>query len=253
MNQVLIVSEHDDIGETLKKILASDYELVQDCPDFILIAAKEEFSYFFGAKEKLQQNFPEVPMLFLWIEEDRVHILSCSNLQYMDGKTIPRSEECLLTYLNESFADMRENNHCEQQRLTDIQSEMRSNYPEQGALKVEYDNFASIFQFVEQLAKRSGQFVQMLLLSLVPSAAGRDENGDEFRLAKKLLTEAVQQTLRKNDVLTGCSDSQMLVLLMDADDDGGHFAANRIFNTFLGLYDGSAYELHYDVKPVGAK
>ncbi len=253
MNQILIVSEHDEISTAIEQMLTPEFRFVQDNPDYILIAARSEFSFLFTMKEKMQQEFQQTPMLFLWIEESCMHILSCSNLQYMDGRTIPKTGESLLAYLTNAFSAVHDNSPAQTQKLTEIQTGMRNHFPKerQGALKVEYDNFTSIFEFVEQLARRSGQYVQMLLLSLIPSGLSADESGGEFRLARELLTEAVQQTLRKNDVLTGCSESQMLVLLMDADDDGGHFAANRICNTFFGLYDGNAYTLHYDVKPVG--
>ena len=57
------------------------------------------------------------------------------------------------------------------------------------------------------------------------------------------LSEAVQIALRRNDVYTECSGAQILVLLMDADDDGGHQAANRIRNTFLGLHESALFDL----------
>jgi|GEM_PF-2136148 len=249
---LLIVSESDQICEMLNTLLTGHFRLLrnnaQTRPDFILIAAQEDFSCFFAAKEYYQNEFPEVPMLFLWIEDTCLRIVSCSNLRYMNGITIPKSPDSLLRYLNDSLMP----DAGDLQKLPEIQTDIRSHYTQKdtGAIKVEYDNFASIFQFVEQLAARSGQSVQTLLLSLLP-AGGRAHNYDLLRDARALLNEAILRTLRKNDVMTGCSDSQFLVLLMDADDDGGHLAANRIYNTFLGLYEGDAYQLHYDIKPIG--
>ncbi len=260
MKKLLIVSETEQVGAALEKILAVNFSILrsldkQSCqPDFILIAAQENFSYFFPKKEQFQQDHPRIPILFLWIEEEHLHILSCSNLRYMNGKTIPKSQDSLLEYLNLSLSKAQSIAVAEHPQLRDIQSDIRNHYPqtECGAIQVEYDNFTSIFQFVEQLAARSGQSVQTLLLTLRP-ATEQTGSEEQRQIAMSLLREAIQQTLRKNDVLTGCSDSQFLVLLMDADDDGGHLAVNRIFNTFLGLYDGDAYRLHYDIRPIGTK
>lgn len=259
MKKLLIVSETEQVGATLEKILEVNFSILrsidkQPCqPDYILIAAQENFSYFFPKKEQFQQKYPRIPILFLWIEEEHLHILSCSNLRYMNGKTIPKSQDSLLEYLNLSLSKEKYS-AAERPQLRDIQTDIREHYPqtEYGAIQVEYDNFASIFQFVEQLAARSGQSVQTLLLTLRP-VSEQKESEEQLRDAMSLLQDAIQQTLRKNDVLTGCSDCQFLVLLMDADDDGGHLAANRIFNTFLGLYDGDVYRLHYDIKPIGTK
>ncbi len=260
MKTLLIVSETEKVGESLEKALSVNFRIVrsldaQSCqPDFILIAAQENFSYFFPKKEQFQQDHPRIPMLFLWIEEEHLHILSCSNLRYMNGKTIPKSQDSLLEYLNLSLSKAQNSASADHPQLMEIQSDIRNHYlqTEYGAIQVEYDNFTSIFQFVEQLAALSGQSVQTLLLSLRPTSE-RTGAEEQLHIAMSLLQDAIQKTLRKNDVLTGCSDSQFLVLLMDADDDGGHLAANRIFNTFLGLYDGNAYRLHYDIRPIGTK
>ncbi len=252
MNRILIRSEYSEISQALCESLAVHFVLADDAPQLILIAAKDRFSYFFSMKEQLQQEYPEVPMLFLWIEETCLHILSCGDLRRMDGKTIPRSQDSLLDGLKASIAEIQETAPANPRKLSDIQSRLQNGFPQspKGAQKVEYDNFTSILHFVEQLSARSGQSAQILLLSLVPKTEGVS-SPEEFSAARQFLSDAVRQTLRKQDVLTGCSESQMLVLLMDANDDGGHFAANRIYNTFLGLYDGQAYQLQYDIRSVG--
>ncbi len=66
--------------------------------------------------------------------------------------------------------------------------------------------------------------------------------------ARNVLLDTFPQILRKNDVLTVCNNTQILVLLMDADD--GHLATHRILNAFFGSYDDEAYTLRYDIKPI---
>ena len=47
MNQILIVSEHDEISTAIEQMLTPEFRFVQDNPDYILIAARSEFSFLF--------------------------------------------------------------------------------------------------------------------------------------------------------------------------------------------------------------
>ncbi len=266
MNRVLIVSEEETLALRLEENLSQHFQILHGTafnhtlhaellPNLIAVAAKEDFSYFLEMERKLGVIFPQIPILYLWIESECIRILTSADLKNADRTTVPLLENG--SNLHEVLSAVMNQNADTQQALNllELQNNLRSSHQTDagnGALQVEYDNFAGIYRFVEQLAVRSGQSVQTLLLTLVPyndSAASQEA----MHHAMQLLSQAIRMTLRKNDVLTGCSHSQMLVLLMDADDDGGHLAANRIFNTFLGMYDGDAYELHYDIKPIGAK
>ncbi len=257
MNSILIYTEDEVLFQALEDALHTDFQVLYqktcdtNSPDLILIAAKEHFSELMKARTRMAEQFPDTLILFLWVEEDCLRFMSAGDLQQVDLHTIPKSKDDLLAYLS---ASLTKPDTSDDQLLSEIQLNIRKNYQEMsgsGALQVEYENFASIYQFVEQLAERSGQCVQTLLLTLRPHC-GVTPTPEQQNQAMMTLSQAIQMTLRKNDVLTGCSCTQMLVLLMDADDDGGHFAANRIFNTFLGLYEGDAYDLHYDIRPIGA-
>ncbi len=266
MNRVLIVSEEETLALRLEESLNQHFQILHGTafdhrlhaellPNVIAVAAREDFSYFLEMERKLSVIFPQIPILFLWIESECIRILTSADLQNADRTTVPLLENG--NALHEVFSAMLAHTMDVQQtlELRELQSNLHSSHQNgtgNGALQVEYDNFAGIYRFVEQLAMRSGQSVQTLLLTLVPQDTA-EASQDALHHAMQLLSQAIQMTLRKNDVLTGCSHSQMLVLLMDADDDGGHLAANRIFNTFLGMYDSDAYALHYDIKPIGAK
>ncbi len=257
MKHVLIMTEDNGLFLSLEKILNTRFHVqslpVSAAPDLILIAAKEHFTELLTARDRVNKEFPHIPVLFLWVETDCIHFLTCGEMQQFEERTIPRSERELLAFLDAQIDGIIDPQK-DSQLLTEIQSGIRKNYQDSsanGALQVEYESFASIYQFVEQLASRSGQAVQTLLLTLIPRSHTAPSQ-ETLHNAMTVLSSAIQMTLRRNDVLTGCSSTQMLVLLMDADDDGGHLAANRIFNAFLGLYDDDVFELHYDIKPLGA-
>lgn len=259
MNKVLIVSEDDELILNLKKILCAQFQVLEwntahpdHVPDLILIAAREHFSELLTAQARIDHTYVGIPVLFLWVEEEYLRFLTYNDLMQVGEKTIPRSSDHLLEYIASHIptsSGTSQNTHC----LTEIQSGIHKDYLEKnsgGALRVEYDSFTSIYQFVEQLAERTGQYVQSLLLTLTPHI-GAAPSKKALETAMSKLSDSVQMTLRKNDVLTGCGEAQMLILLMDADDDGGHLAANRIYNTFLGLYDEAEYDLLYDIRPLG--
>ena len=133
-------------------------------------------------------------------------------------------------------------------RLLDYQAALE-NAVADGALYVTYESFVSIYRFAEKLCERSRQDVQTMLLTLRPRF-GETPPEEALAQACAQLGNAVQLTLRRNDVFTECGAAQMLVLLMDADDDGGHQAANRIRNTFLGIHEAALFDLAYEVGTV---
>ena len=58
-----------------------------------------------------------------------------------------------------------------------------------------------------------------------------------------LLSEAVKMCLRRGDISSVCSKNQIVILLMDADDDGGHLVANRMVGNFYSECEDSDLEL----------
>lgn len=261
MKKICLISEKDKMTAQLSDILHDQYDVVSTmeqmddaaAPDLIMIAGLEDFY----AALPLPSAYADVPVVF--IKEDAEHfcILTLRELQHAVCRRIARDSLSLLHCVEdvmtaEVFPKETVLRSEQESDLCEIQSDIRKSYQapaEDGAIQVEYHNFASIYRFVEKLVERSGQCVQTMLLTLIPRK-NTEVTVEDLQLAMSKLAAAIHMTLRKNDVLTGCSCTQILVLLMDADDDGGHMAANRILNTFLGLYESDAFELHYDIRPV---
>ncbi len=259
MKTIVIISSEDHYFETLANTLNTQFiverysSMYENSADLILVVAEDWSSEYFDTHAALKNQFNNVPVVFLWIQEDSFRLLHGKNIDALNAITVQKNDDNLRKALSETILQIdSENNH---QHLSDIQSDIHSMYcgkSENGALEVEYNNFARIYQFVEQLIVRSGKPMQTLLLSLTP-CKGKTPSNENLTYAKAILSDAIQQTLRKNDVTTHYSASQMLVLLVDADDAGGHFATNRIINSFFGMYDEEYYEIDYDIRPVGKK
>jgi hypothetical protein len=47
-----------------------------------------------------------------------------------------------------------------------------------------------------------------------------------------------------------CGSDQVLVLLIGADDEGGHLAANRIVSSFYNECSDDSFELTYDIREI---
>jgi len=260
MKTIVIITDEEAYFSVLERLLKSKFTVLrydaafENTADLVLVVAEEQTSEFFNSQSILKSKFENTPTVFLWIQEEKFRVLQCENFSLLDGFTISKTNDELLKFISESALNAGNDGNV-YQHLSDIQSDIHNMYrgkTSNGALEVEYNNFARIYQFVEQLIERSGKPMQTLLLTLEPRK-GMNPSDENLSQAKEILADAIQLTLRKNDVMTHYSASQMLVLLVDADDAGGHFATNRIINTFFGMYDDDFYELNYDIRPVGKK
>lgn len=112
-----------------------------------------------------------------------------------------------------------------------------------GSFSVQQTDFANIYKFIARGLERSGKSVQALMLTL-----SCDEESEEQGIA--MLSEAAKICLRKGDISSVCSRNQVVVLLIGADDNGGHLVANRIVSNFYSECDDDSFSLNYDIREV---
>lgn len=258
MKTIAIISDCEQQECRLKELFSERYSVIDknglknNSPDVFIITAKAYEAEFLDNNPEVNAYLSDTPGLMLWEYDDMYRLMTYRNCRLFSELRVEKNASAIFEKLNKLFDVLTKTPAC-LLHLSDIQSDIHSMYREssyKGVIEVEYHNFARIYQFVDKLIERSGKPMQTLLLSLVP----HDEKictKKDLSYANEILSKAIQMTLRKNDVMTNYSDSQMLVLLVDADDAGGHFATNRIINTFFGLYDDELYQLDYDIRPVG--
>lgn len=117
-----------------------------------------------------------------------------------------------------------------------------------GAFCVKQSEFANIYKFVRRGLDRSGKSVQILLFTL---NCHEDSDCSECEAkVMEVLSDAVQLCLRRGDLSSVCSKNQVVILLVGADDNGGHLVANRILSSFYSECDDEAYELNYDIREI---
>lgn len=118
---------------------------------------------------------------------------------------------------------------------------------EEGAFHVGFSDFQKIYDFVSRCVNRKSQEVQTMLLSLEPKDTPYLPS-DVLEKGMNTLERAIVSSLRAVDVSTRYSSSQYVVILLDADSDGGRLVAKRIVDKFYEIYPHRDIVLTQDVQ-----
>ncbi|MBQ2824043.1 MAG: diguanylate cyclase [Oscillospiraceae bacterium] len=179
-----------------------------------------------------------------------------------DFKSLYNAADKALYYVKQNgknsyhfFSDQNEVEKSRASQLVDInylREIMKRNDPGKGSYVVDYDNFHHVFNFVRRLVERSNRDVHTVLFTLNSDEAPNAELS-EIEMAVELLEKAIFTSLRRVDVSTRYSSRQVIVILLDANVEGGSIVANRILSCFGKLYTGKL-KFDYDiVKMEGAE
>ena len=114
------------------------------------------------------------------------------------------------------------------------------------AYEVNYPEFAKMLNYLERLAERNDQQMQIIMFTLL--AADEESITIEEKLeAMKILEGAVLSSLRKVDVTMQFSSSQRIVVLMNMSEENIKLVTNRIINAFYKRSNGKKFSISYDV------
>ena len=135
--------------------------------------------------------------------------------------------------------------------LKEITSRLRERKME-GSFEVEYSNFEKIYRFMERNLIRNHREVQCVLFTL-------DDYNDQIEVADEVLQgqlehlqHAVVSSLRKGDVTTKYSSTQVLALLMDINKENADMVVNRILTKYLREAGREVMNVLYDIKQLMA-
>ena len=114
--------------------------------------------------------------------------------------------------------------------LSEITEMLREKKME-GSFMVEYNNFEKIYRFMERNIAREKREVQCVLFTIDDEFINLD---DEYSLQRQMehLQYAVASSLRRGDVTTKYSSSQILALLMDVNKENAQMVINRILEKY---------------------
>ena len=122
----------------------------------------------------------------------------------------------------------------------------------EGALDVEYRQFAKLYEFIGNLEKRFAYPFKLILITLLP-ANGDASGGDELEKAMFYMEQSIRQTVRNVDVITRYGRQQFLVILLGADPMGVRIAVDRIFRGYYKMNGSGAFSPSYSIADVDGK
>lgn len=152
-------------------------------------------------------------------------------------------------YQDRELYYLRDSGDDTQMDIRQLQAMVQEKGSRKGAYYVEYEGFRKIYQFIERCMERSNQEVQMVLFSIV---GAKDKMGELEKMNSlvRILDEAIIGSLRKGDVANRYSNSQYLVMLMDASLENGEKVAQRVEKKCLQAFEACGYEIRHDIQTI---
>jgi len=118
-----------------------------------------------------------------------------------------------------------------------------------GALDVEYRQFAKMFDYLNKLCERYDHSCNIVLVTLDEKNKGTMYI-DDIELGMKHMEKAIKNTIRNVDICTRYSSVQFLIILVEAGDDNVDAIMNRIFSSFYKMNAESDLVPRYEVRVV---
>ncbi len=128
------------------------------------------------------------------------------------------------------------NNEKIEEISTDVDLEYVSNMIEnglsdqRGAFQLAFDEFKNVYDFVSRCVARNKQMVQVVLFTM---SLRKKQEGVSMEDIMKKWEFSLAESLRAVDTGTRYSNSQYMVILMDADTENGGKVAERVVESFF--------------------
>ena len=127
-----------------------------------------------------------------------------------------------------------------------LADELRQTGEYDGALSVEYDQFAKLYDYIANLGKRFNHPFKLVLISLEQSA-GEDAVPVNLENAMFFMDRAIRISIRDVDIVTQYNRNQFLVILLGADRSGADTAMDRIFRSYFRINGSNTISPSYRV------
>ena len=115
-----------------------------------------------------------------------------------------------------------------------------------GAMEVEYRQFAQFYEYIRNLEKRLAQPFMLIMVKLEPTGAAA-QHFEELEASMYYMEQAIRQMIRNVDVVTRYSRQQFLIILLGADSEGVKTAMDRIFRGYYKMNGSGAFAPSYSV------
>lgn len=116
----------------------------------------------------------------------------------------------------------------------------------EGAMDVEYRQFAKLYEYIANLEKRYSHSFKLVMITL---EANSDENPrmEDLENAMFCMEQSIRQMVRNVDVVTRYSRQQFLVILLEADDEGVKIVLDRIFRGYYKMNGSTVFAPSYSI------
>lgn len=120
----------------------------------------------------------------------------------------------------------------------------------EGALDVEYSQFAKLYEFVANLEKRFEHPFKLILITL-ERKDGRDSPSLKLENAMFYMDRAIRISIRDVDIVTQYNSRQFLVIMLGTDLSGVNIAVDRIFKSYYRMSGSNAFSPSYSIVKTG--
>lgn len=130
-----------------------------------------------------------------------------------------------------------------------IRELLREDSPVGGATICDFNFFKFFYQAEARAAARRGDAVHIGILSVTDKEGGELPRRSLDRAMENLELQ-IQRSLRKSDMLSRCSASQFVVLLLQANYENSRMVCDRIVRSFNRIYPHTPAKINIAVMPV---
>ena len=118
-----------------------------------------------------------------------------------------------------------------------------------GALNLDYREFAKIYEYMNHLNERYKHhcFLIMVTIDTAPGSVTHTENREQ---ALACMEQAIHEKIRKVDICTRYSSMQYLLILYEPDETQISKVMDRIFQYYDTLYDKKDFIPSYEYRPI---
>ena len=119
----------------------------------------------------------------------------------------------------------------------------------EGAMDVEYRQFARLYEYIGHLSQRFSHPFKLVMITLKP-IDGVQPGPDELDSAMYYMEQSIRQTIRNVDVFTKYNQQCFLVILIGANPEGVKTAVDRIFRGYYKMIGSSTFSPSYSVAEI---
>ena len=116
----------------------------------------------------------------------------------------------------------------------------------EGALDVEYGQFAKLYEFVANLEKRFEHPFKLILITL-ERKEGEESSSINLEQAMFYMDRAIRISIRDVDIVTQYNSRQFLVIMLGTDLSGVNIAVDRIFKSYFRMSGSNVFSPSYSI------